>query len=322
MREPQSAPGPIGRLAPSPTGRLHLGHARSFLLAWWSARAAGGRIRLRLEDLDTSRVRAGYVAGCLQDLEWLGLDWDGPPLVQSEGLAGLEAALAELVSRGLAYPCICTRSEIEGARSAPHGDDGSGAYPGTCRGRFADLAEAERVSGRRAALRLRVPDVELQLEDRVVGPFRSRPALEVGDFPLTSRDGQIAYQLAVVVDDARQGVNEVLRGDDLLSSTGRQALLQDLLALPHPTWAHVPLVTDAAGRRLAKRADDLSLAHLRSLGVAPEAVVAWAARSAGLEVPARVRAEEVLAAFDLALLPRSPVVCPTPEALLAPPRFP
>lgn len=313
-------PAPVGRLAPSPTGRLHLGHARSFLLAWWSAKSRGGRVVLRLEDLDAGRVRAEHVAGCLEDLEWLGLEWDGAPHLQSEGRGELEAALEVLLERGLVYPCVCTRREIEEALSAPHGP--TGPYPGTCRGRYASAAEAERASGRRPALRLRVPELELELVDRVVGPFRSSPAREAGDFPLTSREGQIAYQLAVVVDDARQGVSEVLRGDDLLPSTGRQALLQDLLGLPRPAWAHVPLVTDGAGRRLAKRADDLSLARLRALGVAPEAIVAWAARSAGQQVPARARASEVLAAFDLGRLPRGSVPAPAPGELLGPSPFP
>ncbi len=310
---------PTGRLAPSPTGRLHLGHARSFLLAWWDARSRGGRVVLRLEDLDASRARPEFVRGCVEDLAWLGLDWDGPPRVQSEGREQLVAALAGLERRGLVYPCVCTRSEIEAALSAPHPGESGARYPGTCRGRFRDAAHAERETGRRAALRLAVPERELELTDRVVGPLRSNPSREVGDFPLTSRDGQIAYQLAVVVDDARDGVDSVLRGDDLLDSTGRQALLQELLGLPRPTWAHVPLVVDAGGRRLAKRADDLSLAELRARGVRPGAIVAWAARSAGLDVPAELRAEELLPAFDLARIPRIPVPAPTPRELGADP---
>lgn len=310
---------PIGRLAPSPTGRLHLGHARSFLLAWWDARSRGGRVVLRLEDLDASRVRPEFVRGCVEDLAWLGLDWDGPARLQSAGREHLLGALEELSQRGLVYPCVCTRSEIEAAISAPHAGEGPAPYPGTCRGRFRDLAQAEHESGRRAALRLTAPDVELELTDRVHGAFRSNPAREVGDFPLTSRDGQVAYQLAVVVDDARDGVNSVLRGDDLLDSTGRQALLQGLLGLPRPTWAHVPLVVDAGGRRLAKRADDLSLAELRARGVRPEVIVSWAARSAGLDVPSALRAEAVLPDFDLARLPRSAARAPTPAELGADP---
>ena len=313
---PPAAP-PVGRLAPSPTGWLHLGHARSFLLAWWSARAAGGRVVLRLEDLDRSRVRPEQVEACVRDLAWLGLDWDGPIRLQSEGERELRAAADELAARGLSYACVCTRREVEEAIAAPH--DAEPVYPGTCRGRFASLEQAERATGRRAALRLATPDVALRLLDRVHGPFESRPAREAGDFPLTSRDGQVAYQLAVVVDDARQGVSEVVRGDDLLASTGRQALLADLLGLPRPSWAHVPLVVDLEGRRLAKRTDALALGALRERGVAPERVVAWAARSAGLEVPPRVRAADVLPAFDLARLPRAPVPAPAVDALLESP---
>lgn len=318
-RDEEDRAAPVGRLAPSPTGRLHVGHARSFLVAWWHARARGGRIVLRLEDLDATRVKPGMVQACLEDLAWLGLDWDGPVCVQSEGSAGLRAALDELVARGLAYPCVCTRREIELAASAPHQDDGTQRYPGTCHGRFRDLAHAEAASGRRAALRFLAPAGEVRWVDGVRGPIGTDVAAEVGDFPLTSRDGQVSYQLAVVVDDARQGVTEVVRGDDLLSSTARQFLLQRALSFPSPAWYHLPLVVDATGRRLAKRSDDLSLASLRARGVAPEALVAWCARSAGQPVEARSRATDLVATFALERLPRDPAVF-TPadrEALLA-----
>lgn len=308
------ADAPVGRLAPSPTGLLHLGHARSFLLAWWHARAAGGRIALRIEDLDRERVRPGMIDRTLADLEWLGLDWDGPHELQSAGLQRIDAAARELTERGLAYPCVCTRADLRAAASAPHQDDREARYPGTCRGRFASLAEARRATGRDPGLRFAVEPGAIALVDEFVGAFESDVAAEVGDFLIARRDGAPAYQLAVVVDDARQGVTEVVRGDDLLPSTARQWHLQRALGLPHPRWIHVPLVLDANGRRLAKRADDLSLFALRERGVDPRAVVAWAAQSAGMPATERVSARDALELFALERLPRGPVRV-TPETL-------
>jgi len=299
----------VGRLAPSPTGRLHLGHARSFLLAWWSIRSRGGRVVMRMEDLDVTRVRPGLAEGVLRDLEWLGLDWDGPVLYQSERAEVLRGVADSLLKRGQAYACTCTRKEIELARSAPHeGELPAGVYPGTCRGRYRSLEHARRESGRSAALRFLVPPGEVvTVTDRLRGELAEEVAAVVGDFPITSRDGQVAYQLAVVVDDAHQGVSEVLRGEDLWSSTPRQRLLQRVLGLPSPTWVHVPLVVDEAGERLAKRTDGLSLEALREGGTSPEQVVGWVARSARMPVEGPCRAEEVLGLFDLTLLPRRPV---------------
>lgn len=296
-------PPPVGRLAPSPTGRLHLGHARTFLLAWWHARARGGRVHLRLEDLDRARVKPGMTEDCLRDLEWLGLDWDGPPCVQSADTSASSAALERLLASGQAYLCACSRADIARALSAPHASDGELRYPGTCRTR-ALRASADAPA---LAVRLRVPDGEIELEDGVAGRFRADVQREVGDFLLARRDGCFAYQLAVVVDDARMGVNEVLRGDDLLASAARQWHLQRALGLGHPRWFHVPLVVDERGERLAKRREDLALSALRSAGVDPRRVVGWAARSAGLDCPEAVRALEVLPHFDLARLPAGPV---------------
>lgn len=300
---PPPPPPIVGRLAPSPTGSLHLGHARTFLLAWWHARARGGRVLLRLEDLDRERVKPGMVEECLATLTWLGLDWDGPVLVQSQEPGPGRAALAELVARGLAYGCDCSRRDIERAASAPHAEDGELRYPGTCRTR--GLLEAR--DGRALGVRFRVPEGEVELEDGFVGAHRSDVARDCGDFLLARRDGTLAYQLAVVVDDARTGVTEVVRGADLLSSAARQLLLQRALGLPSPRWYHVPLVLEADGRRLAKRSGALALAELRARGVDGRAVVAWAAASAGLAVPERVGAAEVLAHFDLTRVPRTPV---------------
>ncbi len=261
---------------------------------------------MRMEDLDGPRVRPGMVEAALRDLEWLGLDWDGPVELQSEGLEQIRAAATDLLERGLAYPCVCTRGELRAA-SAPHAGEGELRYPGTCRGRFDSLETAESRSGRPAGVRFRVPAGTVKIRDGFAPPLSVDVEAEVGDFLIGRRDGTPAYQLAVVVDDARQGVTEVLRGDDLMPSTARQWHLQCALGLPHPEWFHVPLVTDAGGRRLAKRADDLSLSELRETGVDPRVVVSWAARSAGLDVPKRIVAGEVISIMDLTLLPREPV---------------
>lgn len=303
----------VGRFAPSPTGRLHLGHARTFLLAWWRARSRDGRILLRLEDLDGSRTTPELCAATLTDLTWLGLDWDGPERLQSTGLERYRAALSSLGP--WLYPCVCSRAELRVAQHAPQQGDVEPRYPGTCRDRFPDLAAAEAATGRPPGLRFRVPEGQIPLIDGFAGPFTHDVAAEVGDFLVGRRDGSPAYQLAVVVDDAADGVNEVLRGDDLLPSTPRQYLLQQALALPSPTWFHVPLVVDANGRRLAKRADDLSLAALREGGTDPRAIVAWAARSAGIPgVTAKDRPtpRECLGGFSLGTLPKDPVILDGP----------
>jgi glutamyl-tRNA synthetase len=315
-----SRTGPVGRLAPSPTGLLHIGHARSFLLAWWSVRARDGRIVLRLEDLDAGRVKPGMADGCLRDLEWLGLDWDGPVIVQSNRAAEHEAALARLVEEGRAYPCVCTRKEIEEARSAPHAGDVGSRYPGTCRGRFSSLEEAEAKTGRSPALRFQLPNDlgPVPFEDAFTGRHSADVASDVGDFPVARKTGEAAYQLAVVVDDALDGVTEVLRGDDLLPSTAQQLLLQEALDLPSPTWIHVPLVVDEGSRRLAKRSDALSLAALREQGIDPRALTTWIARSAGMAPEGPAEPADLVPSFALAAIPPSPAVFgPTQRAALA-----
>jgi len=290
---------PVGRLAPSPTGFLHVGHARSFLLAWWDARARGGRVVLRIEDLDRERCRAEYVEAARADLEWLGLDWDGEVLVQSHDLAPYERACASLLERGFAYPCVCSRAEIH-ALSAPHASDGEQRYPGTCRGKWRTREEARDATGRTPGLRLAVPAGRVAIVDRLRGALEFDVAAEVGDFLIQRRDGAFAYQLAVVVDDARQGVDSVVRGEDLLSSAARQRLLHERLNLRPPSYAHVGLVLDEGGQRLAKRRGDLALAQLRAAGVDPRVLVAWAARSLGVQVGPRALAAELLPHFTLA----------------------
>jgi glutamyl-tRNA synthetase len=299
---------PVGRLAPSPTGFLHLGHARSFLLAYWHARSRAGFLKLRLDDLDGERCRPEFADAALFDLEWLGLEWDGPVYRQSQGRNAMIRAAVGLVARSLAYPCVCSRSEIRALQNAPHGDDGEQRYPGTCRGRYRSLAAAEGETSRPAGIRFIVADAPVTIADGFAPATTFDVAAQSGDFLIARRDGRPAYQLAVVLDDAHQGVTEVVRGSDLLASTARQRLLQSALGLTAPRTFHVPLVVDASGRRLAKRADDLSLRDLRASGIDARAIVAWAARSAGIDAPERVGVGEVTSVFDLERVPRDPVV--------------
>jgi len=305
---------PVGRLAPSPSGHLHAGHARSFLLAWWSLRSRGGRVVLRIEDLDPERVKPGAVDDVLRDLEWLGLDWDAGPFFQSrEPEPGLEA-IDHLLSRDQAYLCACSRREVEEAAqiaSAPHDDDPLPGgvqirYPGTCRGRFTSRASAAEKTGEPLGVRFQVPPGPVQFEDVLRGPLTHDVQAQVGDFLIQRRDGVMAYQLAVVVDDARQGVTEVLRGDDLLSSTARQALLMEALGLPRPSWIHVPLVVDDEGERLAKRRGSLDLTSMRLAGASAEALIGWCARSLGLDVDGPISADEATRAYDLDRIPQGP----------------
>jgi glutamyl-tRNA synthetase len=280
----QRALPPTTRLAPSPTGLLHVGHARSFIAAWLLARSRGGRVVLRIEDLDRGRCRQEFTDAAFADLEWLGLDWDGPVLVQSHDEEPYRAAAARLVASGHAFPCVCSRRELREAVDAPHAG-GDVRYPGTCRERFASVAEAELQSASPAGIRLRVPDGGLYASDALLGELCASPQRECGDFLLVRRDGAIAYQLAVVVDDARQAVDFVVRGDDLVPSTLRQALVQHALSLPHPTWLHLPLVHASNGERLSKRDGAIALRELAAAGVRPERVVSAAARSLGLAGP-------------------------------------
>jgi glutamyl-tRNA synthetase len=293
-------------LAPSPTGALHLGNARTFLLAWLSIRSQGGTLLLRIEDIDGPRVKPGAAAQAIADLRWLGLDWDGEPVTQSERLPLYAAAALRLVASGAAYPCVCTRREVEEAASAPHeGNDDGPVYPGTCRGRFADLAAAREATGREAALRFSVDVAHAPFVDRFAG---SQQGSIAGDFVIQKRDGGAAYQLAVVVDDAAQGVTEVVRADDLLPSTPRQLLLYRALQLTPPQFVHVPLVVGGDGLRLAKRHGDTSLRHLRERGVAAAAVVGYLAFLCGMRGPGqRCSPADLLRDFRWEGVPRGPV---------------
>ena len=265
-----------GRFAPSPSGSLHLGNLRTALLAWCFARSAGGRFLVRMEDLTTG-AEPVCEAEQLADLAALGIDHDGEVSRQSERAARHDAAVATLVDAGLTYECFCTRREVRDAAAAPHGPHPDGAYPGTCR----DLTEAERAertrSGRRPALRLRAGGEVVRVVDQRCGPVEAA----VDDLVLRRSDGVVAYNLAVVVDDADQGVDQVVRGDDLLETTPRQVLLQRLLGLPTPAYAHVPLVLGPDGERLAKRHGAVTLGQRVARGERIPAVVGLLAHSAG-----------------------------------------
>ena len=278
-----------GRFAPSPTGDLHLGNLRTALLAWMFARSAGARFVLRMEDLDAARVREGAAAQQLADLEAIGLDWDGEIVRQSSRDAAYREALARLD----VFECFCTRADIRATASAPHGP--LPPYPGLCR----DLSPERRAElgrERNAALRLR-GGVEIAFEDRIHGRVEGT----VDDVVLQRADGAIAYNLAVVVDDAAQGVREVVRGDDLLEATAAQIWIARQLGLPVPRYAHVPLVLGPDGERLAKRHGAVTLRE-----IAPAAAVAWIADSLGMA--GATTAREMLERFDPDRLPREPTV--------------
>jgi len=295
---------PTGRYAPSPSGPLHVGNLRTALAAWLFARSDGARFLLRVEDLDASRVRPGIEEAQLADLAALGLDHDGPVVRQSERRALHEEAIARLDGDGRLYPCFCTRAEIREAASAPHGALPEGAYPGTCR----ELTTARRAQHEREcrppALRLSAGAARITFADRLRGEQHGL----VDDLVIRRNDGVPAYNLAVVVDDADQGVGEVVRGGDLLDTTPRQLLLADLLGLPRPAYAHVALVLGADGKRLAKRHGAVSLADRLAAGETPADVRTWCARTLGLvDDPAEHPSlETLLGCFDPARLRREP----------------
>ncbi|WP_084505198.1 tRNA glutamyl-Q(34) synthetase GluQRS [Nocardia harenae] len=293
---PVGVPDPgAGRYAPSPSGDLHLGNLRTAILAWLFARSTGRRFLLRMEDLD--RVRPGAAERQLADLRAIGLDWDGEVIRQSERLPRYRAAVERLTAAGRTYECFCTRREIQQAATAPHAPQG--AYPGTCR----TLTPAQRgeflAAGRPAAVRLRADVTEFEIVDELHGRYRGA----VDDVVLLRGDGVPAYNLAVVLDDGAQEIDQVVRGDDLLASAPRQAYLATLLGLPVPRYAHVPLVLNQAGQRLAKRDGAVTLADRLALGDSAERVFALLVGSLGLtgRTPAAV-----LGGFDPARLPHDP----------------
>jgi glutamyl-tRNA synthetase len=303
----------VGRLAPSPTGAQHVGNARTYLLAWLSIRSRGGRLILRIEDIDSPRIKRGAAEQAIEDLCWLGLDWDegpdlgGPhaPYVQTQRLPIYRDALDRLRVAELVYPCTCTRSDVSAAASAPHAGQEGPVYPGTCAHRTAAVAAELTATGKSFAWRFRATSTPRTFTDLVAGPQTCIVSRDLGDFVVAKADGSPAYQLAVVVDDHAMRVTEVLRGDDLLPSAFRQHELYEALDWTPPAFAHVPLVVGPDGRRLAKRHGDTRLATLRAQGVSAQRLVGLLAWSCGLIDRLRpVAPAELLADFSLDRLPR------------------
>ena len=291
----------VGRFAPSPTGRMHAGNVFAALVAWLVAKSQGGRIVLRIEDLDAERSKPVFVDAVQRDFERLGLTWDEGPYFQHDRTEAYRAAFDELRARDLVYPCVCTRADLHAA-SAPHRGE-KPVYPGTCR-RLSDDERAVRARDRTPAQRLVVPDRDVAFVDQVQGPYAQNLGTDCGDFLVRRSDGAFAYQLAVVVDDAAQGVNSVVRGIDLLCSTPQQIYLQELLGLPHPRYAHVPLVVAERDRRLSKRDRDAALDALLARFETPEGIIGHIAGITGLAPTCDpATPEELLETFDLAALP-------------------
>ena len=299
------------RLAPSPTGALHVGNARTFLINALLARQAGWRMLMRVEDLDGPRVKAEATRRMLDDLAWLGLTWERPVVYQSARTAIYDAALQRLIDAGAVYPCVCTRKDIETAASAPHAEDGAVSYPGTCRGRYESADAATAASGRPAAWRFRVPDEPVTVDDHFAGEVTVDIARCGGDFVVFNNRGAAAYQLAVTVDDADAGVDAVVRGHDLLDSAARQILIRRALGLaPEPAYWHLPLVVGLDGRRLAKRHGDTRVSAYRQRGVRAERLVGLLGHISGLceDGPREMSMAELSERFDLTRIPAEEVV--------------
>lgn len=308
--------GYVGRLAPSPTGALHLGNVRTFMIAYLRARSLGGKVILRIEDLDHPRDKPGAAREAVEDLKWLGFDWD-EEYVQSERKDLYREALSLLP----AYPCVCTRRDVENAQSAPHAGEQL-HYPGKCRGRFASWREAADFcgEGRLPCWRYRVGEgTEVSFTDVFAGGYSQNVSSVLGDFPIARDEGGAGYTLAVVVDDLLSGVTEVVRGDDLLSATPAQILIAEKLlpwaaskssnGVKIPAYCHVPLVVGSDGRRLAKRHGDTRVASYRAAGIAPEKIIGRLAASCGwCDEGLAMKLHELMDVFDLSTIPRNAVV--------------
>lgn len=301
----------VGRLAPSPTGALHLGNVRTFMVAWLRARSQGGKVIFRMEDLDHPKDKPGAAAQAVEDLKWLGFDWDAE-YVQSERKPLYRDALDFLRRQTppCVYPCVCSRRDVEAAQSAPHAGEQL-HYPGTCRGRFATWAEACAVKAA-PCWRFRVPDgTVVRFVDAFAGPYEQDVAATLGDFPLARDEGGAGYTLACAVDDLLMGVTEVVRGDDLLPATPAQILLAEALApwaqaKTPPAYLHVPLVVGADGKRLAKRHGDTRVAAFRAAGWRPEEILGRLAASCGWAAPGEaVSLRALLPRFDVATIPHA-----------------
>ncbi|MBP3406072.1 MAG: tRNA glutamyl-Q(34) synthetase GluQRS [Kiritimatiellae bacterium] len=308
--------GYVGRLAPSPTGALHLGNVRTFMVAWLRARQSGGKVILRTEDLDHPKHKTGAAAQAVEDLKWLGFDWD-EEYVQSERISLYAEALETLRSKGLAYPCVCSRRDVEAAQSAPHEGDQL-HYSGTCRDRFSSWNDAcrflnpspaEGVATRIPCWRFRTPDeARIAFDDGFAGAYSMDVRAQLGDFPLAREEKGAGYTLAVVVDDAAMGVTEVVRGDDLLPATPQQLLLYRALGLKEPKFFHVPLVVGPDGRRLAKRHGDTRISSFREAGIKAEEITGYLAWSLGMNPNKEPIPLSALAGiFEPAQIPHNPL---------------
>ena len=297
-----------GRFAPSPSGRMHLGNVMSALVAWLSAKSAGGEIVLRIEDIDPDRSKKEHAQRIMDDFRFLGLHWDDGPHWQSERGEIYEMILSRLHDAGMTYPCYCSRAELH-ATQAPHASDGIFVYANTCRDLTTEQ-QAELAKIRRAALRIRVPEIEVTYTDICRGEMAQNLARECGDFILRRSDGAFAYQLAVVVDDAMMGVTQVVRGSDLISSTPRQIWLHQLLGYAPPTFAHVPLLLAADGRRLSKRERDLDMGALREKYSAEEIIGKLAHLIGVIDRPEKVSAQELVGEFNWDKVKKTDIIVP------------
>ena len=281
---------PVGRFAPTPSGRMHLGNVFAALVAWLSVKSRNGQLILRMEDIDTQRTSAEFAEILRDDLRWLGLLWDEETPAQSTRSQIYDRYFAILEEKGLLFPCYCTRSQLHSV-NAPHASDGTYVYPGTCR----NLTQEQQAAfGRAPAWRVKVPDREYTVNDLCQGVYRENLLTDCGDFVVRRADGVYVYQLAVTVDDGEAGVTEVVRGQDLLSSAPRQMYLQELFGFPQPRYGHVPMLLAPDGRRLSKRDKDLDLGYLRQ-HLSPEQLIGILAYSAGL-----IEREEAISAKELA----------------------
>ena len=294
---------PVGRFAPTPSGRMHLGNVFAALIAWCSIRSQKGRLVLRMEDLDTQRTSAEFADTLRKDLTWLGLDWDQETPPQSQRGAVYDRYFEKLSDLGLLFPCYCTRSQLHNV-NAPHRSDGTYVYPGTCR----SLSDVQKAAfGREPAWRVRVPDKTYTLTDLVQGKFSQNLEEDCGDFVVRRADGIYVYQLAVTVDDGEAGVTEVVRGEDLLGSAPRQMYLQELFGFPHPRYGHVPMLLAPDGRRLSKRDRDMDLGYLQQ-HMTPERLIAHLAFASGLiDHNQSISARELAAEFQWDSLKKDPI---------------
>ena len=293
---------PITRLAPSPTGSLHLGNARTFLLNYLLAKTRGWRVLMRIEDLDGPRIKAGATAQAIDELAWLGLTWEEPIVYQSQRELIYQSALEQLIATGAAYPCTCSRKDVQLAAGAPHMDDPVVLYQGTCRGKWATADHAAKKTGRAVAWRVHVDNTPITIADKFAGDTQFVLGETCGDFVVFRNEGLSSYQLAVVLDDADAGVDRIVRGDDLLESAARQSHLRKLLGVfPDPEYWHFPLVVGTDGRRLAKRHGDTRMDRYRHAGVTTRRVLGLLGYWCGLldeRRPAEI--DELIDKFDIA----------------------